>query len=64
MNYTFFAIACYILMRAFRQLFKEYQEKPWYKIVYKAIAAITLYAALAGILVWYFNLRLLGFDFK
>lgn len=64
MNYTFFAIACYIVMRAFKQLFGEYQEKLWFKISYRVIAAFTLYAGLAAAIVWYCNFRFLGFDFK
>ncbi|MGA2143018.1 MAG: hypothetical protein ABSG94_11445 [Brevinematales bacterium] len=64
MDYTFFAIACYIVMRAFRQIFEEYREKTWFKIIYKIIAVATCYAGLAAILVWFFQIRLLGFDFK
>ena len=64
MNYTFFALACYIVMRAFKQLFEEYQGKLWFKVVYKIITALTLYAALAALIVWFFNFKMLGFDFK
>jgi hypothetical protein len=64
MNYIFFAIGCYIFMRAFRQLFEEYKDMLWFKIVYKVIAAGTLYAAFAGIIVWYTQAELLGFSFK
>jgi hypothetical protein len=64
MDYTFFAISCYIVMRAFRQIFEEYREKTWFKIIYKIMAGVTCYAGLAAILVWFVQIRFLGFDFK
>jgi len=40
MNYTLFAIACYIIMRGLQVLFAEYSQKLWYKIVIKSAAAL------------------------
>jgi len=62
MNYTFFAIACYVMMRAMQQLFAEHTERLWYKRVMKGIAFLTLYAAISSLLVWYVEIALLGFD--
>jgi hypothetical protein len=62
MNYTLFAIACYIVMRGLQVLFAEYVQKLWYKIIIKSVTVIMLYAALASLVVWYEKISLLGFD--
>jgi hypothetical protein len=62
MNYTLFAIACYIIMRGLQVLFVEYLEKTWYKVVIKSVTVIMLYAALSSLVVWYEKINLLGFD--
>ena len=62
MNYTLFAIACYIVMRGLQVLFSEYAQKLWYKIVIKSMTVIMLYAALASLVVWYEKIQFLGFD--
>ncbi|MCX6555562.1 MAG: hypothetical protein NTZ12_11230 [Candidatus Aminicenantes bacterium] len=62
MNYTLFAIACYIVMRGLQVLFAEYATKMWYKIVIKSTTVIMLYAALASLVNWYEKIQLLGFD--
>jgi len=62
MNYTLFAIACYIVMRGLQVLFEEYAQKMWYKVVIKSVTVVMLYAALASLVNWYEKLWLLGFD--
>ena len=62
MNYTLFAIACYIVMRGLQVLFVEYQDKLWTKVVIKSATVVMLYAALASLVVWYHKVNLLGFD--
>jgi succinate dehydrogenase hydrophobic anchor subunit len=62
MNYTLFAIACYIIMRGMQVLFEEYAQRSWYKIAIKAMTVVMLYAALASLVVWYGKINLLGFD--
>ena len=62
MNYSLFAIACYIVMRGLQVLFAEYSQKLWYKIVIKSATLVMLYAALASVVVWYEKINLLGFD--
>lgn len=62
MNYTFFAIGCYIVMRAVPVLFEDRAGQRWYKITLKAIALVTLYAGLASLIVWYGKVNLLGFS--
>ncbi|MCJ7525338.1 MAG: hypothetical protein MUP71_08970 [Candidatus Aminicenantes bacterium] len=62
MNYTLFAIACYIIMRGLQVLFAEYSQKLWYKIVIKSATVVMLYAALASVIVWYEKIKFLGFD--
>ncbi len=62
MNYTFFAIGCYIIMRALQVLFEEHMQKKWVKILIKVVTIITLYAALVSLVVWYKEIQLLGFD--
>ena len=64
MNYSLFAVSCYIVMRAFKQIFEDYKDEKWFKITYRIIAVLTCYAGLAAILVWFFQVRFLGFDFK
>jgi len=62
MNYTFFAIACYIVMRGVQVLFEEQNQKKWYKVLLKAVTVIMLFAALASLVVWYKEIWFLGFD--
>jgi hypothetical protein len=62
MNYTLFAIACYIVMRGVQVLFAEFAQKMWYKIVIKSMTVVMLYAALASLVNWYQKIQLLGFD--
>lgn len=62
MNYTLFAIACYIVMRGLQVLFVEYLDKLWYKALIKSVTVAMLYAALASLVVWYEKINLLGFD--
>lgn len=62
MNYTFFAVACYIVMRATQVLFEEHTQRKWCKVLIKVITLGTLYAAIASLIVWYKELNLLGFD--
>jgi len=62
MNYTLFAIACYIIMRGLQVLFIEYTQKMWYKVVIKSTTVIMIYAALASLANWYEKIQLLGFD--
>ncbi len=62
MNYTLFAIACYIVMRGLQVLFVEYLDTLWYKVVIKSATLVMLYAALASLVVWYGKINLLGFD--
>ena len=62
MNYTLFAIACYIVMRGLQVLFVEYLDQLWYKVVIKSVTVVMLYAALASLVVWYEKINLLGFD--
>jgi hypothetical protein len=62
MNYTFFAIACYIIMRGIQVLFEEHNKKKWFKILLKVVTVIMLYAALTSIIVWYKEIAFLGFD--
>ncbi len=62
MNYTLFAISCYIVMRGLQVLFIEYLDKFWCKIVIKSVTVAMLYAALASLVVWYEKVNLLGFD--
>ena len=62
MNYTFYAIALYIIMRGLQVLFEEQSQKGWYKILIKTVTVFMLYTALASIIVWYYKVNLLGFD--
>jgi hypothetical protein len=62
MNYTLFAIACYIVMRGMQVLFEESLKKKWFKITIKIITIVMIYAALASIIVWYQEIHLLGFS--
>ena len=62
MNYTLFAIACYIIMRGLQVLFSEYSQKLWFKVVIKSATVVMLYAALASLVNWYEKIQLLGFD--
>ena len=60
MNYTLFAVACYIVMRGLQVLFIEYLDKLWYKAIIKSGTVAMLYAALASLVVWYHKINLLG----
>jgi len=62
MNYTLFAIACYIVMRGLQVLFVEFLDTLWYKVVIKSATVVMLYAALASLVVWFEKINLLGFD--
>ncbi len=68
MNYTFFAIACYIVMRGLQVLFEGQAQKTWYKVVIKSVTVFMIYAALASLWNWYMTdawlkkIHLLGFD--
>ena len=62
MNYTLFAIACYIIMRGLQVLFSEYAQKMWYKIIINSMTVVMLYAALASLVNWYEKIQFLGFD--
>ena len=62
MNYTFFAIACYIVMRGIQVLLEEQNQKKWYKVLLKVVTVIMLFAALASLVVWYKEIWFLGFD--
>ena len=62
MSYTLFAIGCYIVMRAVQVLFEEKQAARWYRILIRTVTIITLYAALASLVIWYKEMPLLGFD--
>jgi hypothetical protein len=61
MNYTFFAISCYILMRSLEVLLRDVDAKKS-KVWIKAAALLAFYAALSSMIVWFYQLRLLGFD--
>jgi hypothetical protein len=62
MNYTLFAVACYIIMRGLQVLFEEKLQSKWCKILIKTVTVIMLYTALASLIVWYKQIPLLGFD--
>lgn len=61
MNYTFFAVGSYIVMRALQVLLEGKEMKPWQKILMKGATLLALYAGLASMLVWYKNFPFLGF---
>jgi len=62
MNYTLFAIGCYIIMRGLRVLFEESLQARWCRILVKSVTIVMLYAALASLIVWYKEIPFLGFD--
>jgi hypothetical protein len=62
MNYTFFAIGCYIVMRGARVLLEDYKAKRWYKILMAVLALAVIYAGISSLIVWYKELPLLGFS--
>ncbi len=62
MNYIFVAIGCYIIMRAFEVIFAEQKGQTWCRWTLRVIAVIALYAALAGVIVYYKEIPFLGFD--
>lgn len=62
MNYTFFAIGFYIVMRGLQVLLEDYKQKKWYKILMVVIALCVLYAGVSSLIVWYKEMPLLGFS--
>ena len=62
MNYAFFAIACYILMRGLQVLLEDHLKERWCKILIRVVTLIMLYAALASLIVWYVEFSFLGFS--
>ena len=62
MPYTFYAIACYILMRGLQVLFEEYKKALWYKILIKSVTTFMLIVALLAIANLYNELNLLGIN--
>ena len=62
MNYTFFAISTYILMRGLQVLLEEHLQDRWCKVTIKGVTVVMLYAALASLIVWYQQIEFLGFD--
>ena len=62
MNYTLFAIGCYIVMRGLQVLFEENLQAKWCKVLIKTVTVIMLYAALASLIVWYKEIPFLGFN--
>ncbi|MDD5067194.1 MAG: hypothetical protein PHF84_09125 [bacterium] len=62
MNYTFFAIGCYIIMRGLQVLFEEKKEKKWARLLIKGWTVFTLYAGLASLAVWYIEVPFLIFQ--
>ena len=64
MPYTFYAIACYIVMRGLQVLFEEYKEALWYKILIKSVTAFMLVVALLAIANLYNELNLLGINME
>ncbi|HBH26418.1 MAG TPA: hypothetical protein DDX54_03335 [Rhodospirillaceae bacterium] len=65
MNYTFFAIGLYIALRA-TQVLLEHAPGTWPRKVIVLLAALTLYAAVASLIVWFSgdSVYFLGFDPK
>jgi hypothetical protein len=63
MNYTFFAISMYIAMRAL-QVLLEGLGGTWPRKAVLIVAGLTLYAALASLIVWFSqdSVYFLGFD--
>jgi len=61
-NYTFFAIGCYILMRGLQVLLEENLQRRWCKILIKTVSVVMLYAALVSLIVWYKEIPFLGFS--
>lgn len=65
MAYVFFTISAYIFMRAFEVIFADQREAHWYKRTLRIIGCAVLYAAIATMVLCYFNeIHLLGFDPK
>lgn len=62
MSYTFFAVGCYIAMRAAQVLCQGREKERWATVLIRAVAVVTLYAALASLIIWYKEIPLLGFD--
>lgn len=53
MNYILFAIGCYIILRGLQILLEDYMKRPWCKKLIKVWAVFMIYAALAGLFVFY-----------
>jgi len=63
MNYTFFAISMYIVMRGFQVLLEDHMQKKWAKNLIKAVTILMLYTAFSSFIVWYYeDIHFLGFD--
>jgi len=62
MNYTFFAVGCYIAMRAVQVLCEGKARARWFRVLITVVSILTLYAALASLVVWYRQIPFLGFD--
>ncbi len=64
MPYTFYAIACYILMRGLQVLLEEYKNKLWYKILIKTVTVFMLIVALVAIINMYDKINILFINAK
>jgi len=62
LNYTLFAVGCYIGMRSLQVLSEGHEKAKWVRVLIKVAGIITLYAALASLIVWYKEINFLGFD--
>jgi len=62
MNYTLFAVGCYVGMRALQVLCEGSEKVKWVHVLIKVVGFITLYAALASVIVWYKEIPFLGFE--
>ena len=62
MSYTLFAIGWYIVMRALQVLLEDRMQRRWCRVLIKTVTLLTLYAALASLVIWYKEIPLLGFN--
>ena len=63
MNYTFFAVSMYIVMRGLQVLLEDHMHKKWAKNLIKIVAILMLYTAFSSMAVWYYEgIDFLGFD--
>ena len=61
--YTMYAISCYIIMRGLQVLLEQHNQKLWYKNLTGTWTVLTLYSAVASLIVFYNeDLNLLGFS--